>query len=123
MMLNEENTASKIVVLDDENERPNRYIDLDGYLNLINGFGKFQLIHLVSLSLMVAPLVYQVLLSNYTAHSPSWKCVFTNSTISSCNKTGTFSVGDSYYDKRCLLPRSDWEYTTKISFSIATKVK
>ena len=61
------------------------------------------------------PQTFQTLIMYFAAISPPWKCT-SNSTVCLSNKT--FSYDDK---QRCLMSRSDWEYTEPQDFSVTTQ--
>lgn len=95
-------------------------VDIDNYLLRIGEFGKAQKLMMLFMYLMFLPHGYHSLSTFFSGHSPAWKCTGKSR---ECNKTGTFDVGDDFYEKRCSMKRSSWEYTESTSYSIVTEVR
>lgn len=95
-------------------------LDIDDYLLKIGEFGKSQKIILLFIYLMYIPHTFHTLSMFFTGHSPAWSC--SGKTLE-CNMTGTFDVGDAFYERRCSMSRSSWEYVESKSYSIVTEVR
>ena len=86
----------------------------------LGGFGWFQMkiILIISYPMIFANMVLMVM--TFSTAEPPWRCT-ANST--SCTLNGTFKAGDTNYDHRCNIPRSDWEFVVQGDFdSIVTEV-
>lgn len=87
----------------------------DEFLKLIGEYGKFQKL----LNLIVCVIYYfvgfQVYIAYFLVLTPTWFCK-ANST--SCTLNGTQSEENLY---RCRIPRSEWEYTEPVHFSVVTE--
>ncbi len=94
--------------------------DLDEVLPYIGELGKYQIILISMLALMILTAGFPVLIMFFAAQNPPWTCV-TNSTV--CTLNGTFSSKDvNTYKARCDMPRSEWKFTKPKSYSIVTQV-
>lgn len=73
----------------------------------------------------------------FLGNNPSWRCVIQPNATSSqnvtrttgndssavvCQVAGDIKVGDDYYDARCNMDRSLWEYSKDKDYSIVTEV-
>ena len=96
-------------------------LNLDELLKTINEFGKAQKLIVALSSFMMLPSVYQSLIMIFIGNNPSWVCS-PNDNSTYCGRNGTFSIGDEYYETRCFIPRSAWEFTKPEKYSIITKV-
>ena len=93
---------------------------VDQMLEHVGSFGWYQIRLLLVLSYLEGvSIAWQVLGMTFIAAEPNWRCV-TNST--ECTQPGTFGPGNSYYNERCNMNRSEWEFTTEFT-SITTEVK
>lgn len=90
-------------------------IELKEFLQIINGFGKYQKLLDLLFSLMIIPCGYSTLVMYFAALNPKWKCA-DNSTV--CMLNGTFPKDDTF---RCQIPRSEWEYMEPKEYSIVTQ--
>ena len=90
-------------------------IELKEFLQIINGFGKYQKLLDLLFSLMVIPCGYSTLVMYFAALNPKWKCT-KNSTV--CIQNGTFAKDDAF---RCQIPRSEWDYIEPQEYSIVTQ--
>lgn len=97
----------------------NESVDVDEYLLKIGEFGKVQKIILLVILVMCIPQSYHSISMYFTGHGPAWRCT---GKTSECNMTGTFDVGDAFYEKRCSMNRSSWEFVQEKSYSIVTEV-
>ena len=97
-----------------------RYLDIDQVLPHVGEFGLFQILLEGILSISYVPATYQILIVYFTAYNPAWQCVKRGN--SSCKLNGTFTSSSKDYEKRCNMPRSDWEYTQPKDYSIVTQV-
>ena len=90
-------------------------------LDKVGGFGRYQirLVAIGSYAILFCSLVLMVM--TFSTAEPPWRCT-ANST--SCTLNGTFKAGDTNYDHRCNIPRSDWEFVVQGDFdSIVTEVR
>ncbi|XP_031560861.1 solute carrier family 22 member 7-like, partial [Actinia tenebrosa] len=85
----------------------------------IGSFGRLQIriLLIISYSILFSTCVLMVM--TFITAEPPWRCA-ANST--SCTMNGTFKVGDNHYEKRCGIPRKDWEFAAEGDFdSIVTE--
>ena len=92
-----------------------KYVSIDEMLNYTGAYGPYQWILNAIFSFIMMPQTFQTLIMYFAAISPPWKCT-SNSTVCLSNKT--FSYDDQ---QRCLMSRSDWEYTEPQDFSVTTQ--
>uniref|UniRef100_A0A7M5WT68 Major facilitator superfamily (MFS) profile domain-containing protein n=1 Tax=Clytia hemisphaerica TaxID=252671 RepID=A0A7M5WT68_9CNID len=95
--------------------QPIERLNVDGFLRMVGGFGKFQIILDIVCCIIMCPFTFHVLIMYFAALQPEWKCV-ENSTV--CLLNGTFT---SENDFRCQIPRSEWEYMKPREYSIVTE--
>lgn len=100
--------------------KKNVLLDVDDYLVKIGEFGKAQNIILLFVYLMYILHRYHTISVYFSGHSPGWRC---KGNTPECNMTGIFDVGDAFYEKRCSMNRSSWEYVESNSYSIVTEVR
>ena len=98
---------------------PIKVKDLDEILKYVGELGKYQIILISMLALMILTAGFPVLIMFFAGQNPPWACA-QNSTI--CNMTGSFKSGDRLYEKRCSMPRSEWIFTKPKEYSIVTQV-
>ena len=97
-------------------------VNVDQYLVSINEFGKGQKLIILILCFMMFPASGQYFMMTFIGDNPPWSCVKgINGT--NCDKNGTFSVGDDYYEKRCSMKLSYWNFTKLKKYSIVTEVR
>ena len=92
---------------------------IDEVLPYVGEFGKYQIILVFMLALMVLTAGFPVLIMYFAGQNPPWQCVY-NSTV--CNLNGTFKSGDKNYNHRCSIPRAEWQFTKPKDYSIVTQV-
>eukprot|EP00794_Sanderia_malayensis_P010684 gene10684-11820_t len=98
---------------------PKNGLTIDEILPMIGGFGKFQIILEIAFCIMVFPASMAILLPYFAQHDPGWRCTF-NSTI--CKLDGTItSSNKNDFEKRCNMPRSEWQFTQPKDYSVATQ--
>jgi len=90
-------------------------LSVDGFLEIVGGFGRFQWLLEVFFILMHVTPVAQIYITYFTASDPDWKCV-EDSKI--CLLNGTFPSLNGY---RCKIPRSEWEFTQPKSQTIVAE--
>lgn len=90
------------------------FLSIDEIIPFIGEFKRFQWVLGSMFCTMMLPVASQILLMQFAAIDPNWKCV-ENSTL--CVFNGTFPPNN---DTRCSLPRSEWEFTEPSSYSIVT---
>ena len=93
-------------------------LDVDQFFKEINDFGAAQKIFLLILCFMMFPPTYQYFIMTFIANNPPWTCL---SNVL-CNSSRTYAVEDSFYGKRCELPKNAWNFTKPSSYSIVTEV-
>ena len=92
----------------------------DEVLGEIGSFGRYQTRLLMILGAMkIFRDSFQTLITTFIAAEPPWKCVANSS---SCNITGNILPGHQFYNLRCRLPRSEWEFDTSEFSSIVSEV-
>jgi len=90
-------------------------LGVDGFLELVGGFGRFQWLLLVFfISMHISP-VAQIYITYFTAIDPDWKCVEDSKV---CLLNGTFASTNEY---RCKIPRTEWEFTQPKSKTIVVQ--
>lgn len=94
-------------------------LEIDEVLPLVGGFGRFQKIVVMFMSLMQIPVAILILIPYFVQDNPKWKCV-ENSTV--CLLNGTFGRESRLYKERCSMSRSDWMFTKPRDYSIVTQV-
>ena len=94
--------------------------NLDDILPYVGEIGRYQIILIFLMSLMILVAGFPVLIMFFAGQNPPWQCV-TNSTV--CTLNGTFKSGDKNYKARCSMPRDDWMFTKPKEYSIVTQVK
>lgn len=90
-------------------------LTIEEVLKKIGPYGKTQKLLDLLFSVMNIPIGMQVLITTFTAITPSWKCV-SNSTHCPYNDT---RLGNDR--SRCNLQRTSWEYTKTKEFSMVTQ--
>lgn len=104
---------------DEKSVEPVKVKDLDEILKYVGELGKYQMILIAMLALMILTAGFPVLIMFFAGQNPPWACA-QNSTV--CNMTGSFKSGDLFYEKRCSMPRSEWIFTKPKEYSIVTQV-
>eukprot|EP00794_Sanderia_malayensis_P018706 gene18706-20594_t len=94
-------------------------LTIDEVLPMIGEFGKFQIILEIAFCIMIVPGSMAVLLPYFAQHDPGWMCAF-NSTICKLNGTIT-SSNKNDFEKRCNMPRSEWQFTQPKDYSVVTQ--
>jgi len=87
---------------------------IDEMLDLVGGYGKFQIVVTLMFGIMTFPPGFQCLISYFAFNSPSWRCVENSTT---CLLNGTYLSSDKTH---CLYKRSEWEFVEPRSYSIVT---
>jgi len=93
---------------------------LDDALPYVGELGKYQVMLISILALILLVTGFPILIMVFAGHNPPWQCE-TNSTI--CKLNGTFKSGEKNYEARCLMPRSEWKFTKPIEYSVVTQVR
>ena len=104
-----------MALAEDTNESIKTNLSIDGFLEIVGGFGRFQWIMEVFFILMHVVPISQSFIAYFIAIDPDWKCA-ENSTI--CLLNGTLSSTNEY---RCNVPRSEWEFTESKSKTIVAE--
>jgi len=91
---------------------------LDDALPYVGELGKYQVMLISILALILLVTGFPILIMVFAGHNPPWQCE-TNSTI--CKLNGTFKSGEKNYEARCLMPRSEWKFTKPIEYSVVTQ--
>lgn len=110
-----------------------KYVDVDEYLEHVGEFGKFQMLITLIFCFILTPLAYQVLIMNFVADSPTWRCVdrplnvstsnrYQNMTQQECKLMGEIGPDDGSFKDRCTMKRSSWEFTRSKDYSIVSDV-
>eukprot|EP00794_Sanderia_malayensis_P010689 gene10689-11825_t len=94
-------------------------LTVDEALPIIGEFGKFQIVLVMAFCVMKIPGSMAVLLPFFAQHDPGWKCAF-NSTVCKLNGTIT-SSNKNDFEKRCNMPRSEWQFTQPKHYSVVTQ--
>ena len=92
---------------------------MDDVLPLIGKLGKFQILLQIAFYIMNFPGSMLVLIPYFVQHNPPWMCV-ANSTV--CRLNGTYDTQSKFYEERCKMPRSEWQFTKAEEYSIMTQV-
>lgn len=92
-----------------------REIHIDDILETVGGFGTFQFICLIAFCIMIIPATFQVLITNFVALKPRWRCLANSS---KCTLNGTY---DGSENTRCSIGREEWEFIEPKDFSIVTQ--
>ena len=92
-----------------------RHLSVEEMLDTVGGYGKFQKMINLLFCLMTIPSFTHVMITYFTAHTPSWICK-TNSTRCQGN-TSLPGVDQS----RCSMTRKDWSYVATKHYSIVTE--
>lgn len=80
----------------------------DEVLEKVGSFGWFQKRLLILFNLLTALLFgWSVMVTGIITAEPAWKCV-KNSSV--CTYDGAISVGNTNYDARCNMSRSEWDF-------------
>eukprot|EP00794_Sanderia_malayensis_P010680 gene10680-11814_t len=98
---------------------PQNGLTIDEILPMIGEFGKFQIILEIIFCIMIFPGSMAVLLPYFAQHDPGWRCA-SNSTICKLNGTIT-SSNKNDFEKRCNMPRSEWQFTQPKDYSVVTQ--
>ena len=99
--------------MEPDNDDPD--LNINEFLEIVGGFGRFQWILEVFFILMFMPTVAQIYIAYFTAIDPDWRCVEDSKV---CLLNGTFPSTDEY---RCRIPRSEWEFTEPKSKTIVAE--
>ena len=97
-------------------------LDVDQFFESINDFGIAQKIYLLILCSMMFPPTYQYFIMTFVGNNPPWTCLSNVTVGISCNRSTTYTVEDSFYGKRCELPKNAWNFTKPSTYSIVTEV-
>ena len=101
-------------------QRDTMALTTDQALDKVGSFGRFQLLLLLFGNALVWVWSgWPLLVMTFTAAEPPWKCV-TNSSV--CTFPGKIIPGDDDYEKRCSMPRGDWEFSDDFT-SVVTEVR
>ena len=92
---------------------------MDDVLPLIGEFGKFQILLEIAFCITIFPGSMLILIPYFVQHNPPWMCV-ANSTV--CRLNGTYDTQSKFYEDRCKMPRSEWQFTKPKEYSIMTQV-
>ena len=118
-------------------------VDVDGALEKIGNWGKFNILLLILLTTYNTTIYFQLTFSYFIGNNPPWKCVSSpgnitqmlndNSNMSTMNSNNNVSnfctqnpgkevhVDDEDFYKRCHLPRDQWTYSTDKTYSYTTE--
>ena len=94
--------------------------NLDDVLPYIGELGKYQILLISVMALVILATAPPVLIMLFAGQNPPWQCQ-TNSTV--CKLNGTFESGEKNYEARCSMPRSEWKFTKPKEYSIVTQVR
>ena len=97
-----------------ESQEGKEQITIDQMVKHAGEFKFFQWIVGGIFCAMMIPSTFQVLIMQFAALNPNWRCV-ENSTV--CRFNGTLSPKNK---SRCFLKRSEWEFTESRDYSIVT---
>ena len=89
-------------------------INVDQFLESINGFGMSQKIIMFIFCLMFVPCSYQFLIMIFIGNEPAWSCSPWGNQTFLCDGNRTYTVEDSLYSKRCNLPRNAMDIYKKL---------
>lgn len=120
--LKDNDEANKIKDDKEKNTKKEILKDVDDILLEIGQYGIYQMLLVGIFCFLIIPSTYQTLIMSFIGNNPTWKCSV-NST--QCNSTTTCQIFDKnhdFYEARCSMDRSSWEYTKPSSFSIVTEV-
>ena len=96
-----------------------KLLDVDQFLEYVGQFGRIQIILQVMFCCIIIPSTNQTLVMTFVGNNPPWRC---RQISSECNKTGSFDVNDKFYNARCSMHRSSWEFTKPKKYSVVTEV-
>jgi len=88
---------------------------IDEMMEIVGGYGKFQIIVTLMFGIMTFPPAFQCLISYFAFNQPRWRCK-ENST--SCTLNGTHLTTDKTH---CLYQRTEWESVEPRTYSIVTQ--
>ena len=92
----------------------------DQALDKVGNFGRFQLVLLCFCSALVWVWAgWPLLVMTFISAEPPWKCV-ANSSV--CTFPDKVTAGDDVFEKRCSMPRGDWEFSDDFT-SVVTEVR
>ena len=116
-----------VTVLEDpiNSEAPkaiNVELNVDQFFESINDFGIAQKIFLLILCFMMLPPCYQYFIMTFIGNNPPWTCLSNVTDGILCNRSSTYAVEDTFYGKRCELPKNAWNFTKPATYSIVTEV-
>ena len=74
-------------------------INIDQFLDSINGFGITEKIFMFILFLMYIPCSYQYFIMVFIGNEPAWSCSPWGNQTLLCDDNRTYTVGDSLYSK------------------------
>ena len=89
-------------------------LEIDDVLEVIGGYGRFQLIVQIILLVAALPQIFAAYMMVFAGETPTWRCSI-NSTR--CNSTLIFSDSN---EQRCYMERSAWMYTELRPYSVVT---
>ena len=96
--------------------------DIDVVLNNMGPYGRFQVVLEISIIIAVLATSYTFMLSYFTAHDPSWKCIKNNSSeFCSLHSNETIQSNNDIFEERCKIKRDEWKYTTPRHHSLVTE--
>ena len=95
--------------------------DVDDILQEIGQYGIYQMFLVGIFCFLIIPSTYQTLIMSFIGNNPTWRCALNNT---QCNSTTNkvFDKNHEFYEARCSMDRSSWEYTKPSTFSIVTEV-
>ena len=118
------NELEEIQMVNNENSKDGEvtFLDIDDILKKIGQFGTHQIFLVGLLCLLMVPVTFHSLIMAFIGNNPPWRCVMNNT---QCNSTTgeVFDKNHEFYEARCSMDRSSWEYIKPQSFSIVTEVK
>ena len=100
---------------DTVNSPTKKSVNVNEMIVIVGEYGRFQKILTLMLSLLTIPSGFNITNIYFLADRPNWMCAL-NSTV--CTLNGTFKSNDN---RRCLLPRNDWEYVVPKDYSVQTQ--
>ena len=98
--------------------------DVDEALVKAGGCGMFQIILVAMMMVLQTATAYQTVSPYFIGYNPPWRCSDDNTTeFCHLHRGMTFDVKDgSEYQQRCLMNRSDWNYTIPKTSTLVTEV-
>ena len=86
--------------------------EIDDVLDVIGGYGRFQILVQIILFISALPQIFQAYMMVFAGETPNWKCSL-NST--QCNSSLIFSKSNN---RRCYMDREAWTYAESKSYSV-----